>query len=204
MFNAATPLSDPGVSTPSPSAIAVADLNKDGKPDIVMANQMNGGVTVFLSNAAGTAFTLKGSYSAGATLPAGITIGDFVGDSNLDVAVSLNGTGYISILPGDGTGALGPFVRYSAMEAATDAPIGLANADFNADGVPDIVAALNGNTKVAVILNTNKTPAAPVLFTSGANPRAVAVGDIDSDGRIDLAVANQGDNQVSILLNSSQ
>ena len=80
----------------------------------------------------------------------------------------------------------------------------MASADFDFDGVPDIVTTLSAADYIAILRNRNKTPQAPDYFTSGMQPQAVAVGDLNNDGRPDLAVANTGENKVAILLNTSQ
>ena len=54
----------------------MADINKDGKPDIVMANQMTNNITVFLWNDTTKTFDFKANYATGAnTNPRGIVLG---------------------------------------------------------------------------------------------------------------------------------
>lgn len=196
----------PGATVQSPSAIALSDINKDGKPDLVMANQMTNNISVFLWNDTTKAFVFKANYTTGAnTNPRGIVLGDFVGDSNIDAVVSLSvNSPQVAVLTGDGTGTFGTAANFTAGQAGGDSPLGLASGDFDADGVPDIVAALSASNYIAVLRNRNKTPLAPDYFTTGQKPQAVAVGDLNNDGKPDLAIANTGDNQVAILLNTSQ
>lgn len=196
----------PGATVQSPSAIALADINKDGKPDLVLANQMTNNISVFLWNDTTKAFVFKANYTTGAnTNPRGIVLGDFVGDSNIDVAVSTSvASPQIAVMTGDGTGAFGTAATFASGQVNGDAPLGMASADFDADGAPDIVTTLSASNYIAVLRNRNKSPQAPDYFTTGQKPQAVAVGDLNNDGKPDLAVANTGDNQVAILLNTSQ
>jgi hypothetical protein len=200
----------PGGTVQGPSALALADINKDGKPDLVMANQMTNNISVFLWNDTTKTFAFKANYLTGAnTNPRGIVLGDFAGDNNIDVAVSLSlNSPQIAVLTGDGTGAFGAATNYTGGLNNGDAPLGMASADFDGDGAPDIVTTLSGANYIAVLRNRNKTPQAPDYFTTGQKPQAVAIGnldlDVDKDGKPDLVVANTGDNQIAILLNTSQ
>lgn len=196
----------PGGAAQSPSSLALIDLNKDNKPDLVLVNQMTSNVSVFLWNDTTKAFEWKANYQTGAnTNPRGVTVGDFIGDGNVDVAVSLGlAAPQILIMAGDGTGALGTGTLHPVSANNGDAPLGMASADFDGDGTPDIVTTLSASTGIALVLHRNKTPQPATFITSGKNPQAVAVGDLNNDGKPDVAVANTGDNQVAILLNTSQ
>jgi FG-GAP-like repeat len=91
---------------------------------------------------------------------------------------------------------------------AGDYPNGVAIADLNGDGIPDVVAAdyyapLSTGTwssTVAVLLGTGGGALAPaVLYDTGTNSNAVAIGDLDGDGKLDLAVSAFLDRSVRIL-----
>jgi len=57
---------------------------------------------------------------------------------------------------------------------------------------------------VAILLNVNGVPGAPMVLAAGSGPQGIAVGDLDSDGRPDVVVANSGGNTLSLFLNKSQ
>ena len=90
-------------------------------------------------------------------------------------------------------------------------PSGIAVGDLNGDGKPDVVTSneANSGTTVSVRLNTTATGAttptfsAKFDFTTGANPKGIAIGDLNGDGLPDLAVANISSNTVSILLSTT-
>src|SRR5246500_4135828 len=81
------------------NGIAVADVNGDGKLDIIEAN---GGVTVFLGNGDGT-FQAARQFAAGQSASS-VVVADFNGDGKLDIAVSDGTTYSVYILLGKGDG----------------------------------------------------------------------------------------------------
>ncbi|HSZ60015.1 MAG TPA: VCBS repeat-containing protein [Tepidisphaeraceae bacterium] len=84
-------------------AIAVADMNGDGKPDLVFASDYHT-VNVMLGNGNGT-FQSERMFLSG--LPVGAAVADFNGDSKLDV-VAVNEEQPLSVLLGKGDGTLQP------------------------------------------------------------------------------------------------
>src|SRR5262245_4217466 len=85
---------------PEPTAVAVADLNGDGLPDLATANFDSNDVSVLLNQGGGTLGAAQG-YAAGA-LPHGIAAADFTGDHVIDLVTANNQGGDLSLLRGDG------------------------------------------------------------------------------------------------------
>src|SRR5262249_49509012 len=127
-----------------PVAVQVADLNGDGKPDLVVVNQVclfnatsctAGSVSVLLGNGDGT-FQSHVDYPVGVT-PMSVVVADFNGDGKLDLAVTNANLGLgstISILTGKGDGTFNPHV--DQMVVPEPGPI--VAADFNHDGKIDL------------------------------------------------------------------
>jgi uncharacterized protein (DUF2141 family) len=80
----------------SPARSAVADLNGDGKLDLVVTGFDFGYISVLLGNGDGS-FQVPLHYATG-RLPLGVTVADFNGDGQLDVAVADNGASAVSVL----------------------------------------------------------------------------------------------------------
>ncbi len=144
-----------------PVDLQVADLNADGKPDLVVANQIcaltattcsAGSVSVLLSNGDGT-FQMHQDFAVGVT-PVGLTIADFNGNGKPGVAVVNNALGQgtsISVLTGKGDGTLNPHVDYTTPGP----PTAISSGDFNHDGKIDvIVSSLRNSSPQAPISST--------------------------------------------------
>jgi hypothetical protein len=188
----------------NPTSVAVGDFNGDGKLDLgVTANTTlsyygsiysNGYANVLLGNGDGT-FQAAQSFAAGSGYHTSAAVGDFNGDGKQDFAMANFDYGTVSVLLGDGRGALGAPTDFSAG----DHPQSVATADVNGDGKLDLVTANLWGANVSVLLgNGNGTFQAPVTSAVGPNPTAVAVGDFNRDGKPDLAVINSSG--VSVLL----
>jgi plastocyanin len=184
-----------------PLAVALADVNGDGKLDAITVNNGNnmvsgvGSVSVLLGNGDGT-FGTKTDFPVGAN-PAGVAVGDFDGDGKPDLAVSNVTDGTVSILRGNGDGTFQTAVPYTVGGNAQS----IAIADFNGDGKLDIVVANSGGSNVSILLGNGTGTFQPAMSVSvGTQPLSVVVADFNRDGIPDLAVSNSMDGTISILL----
>jgi hypothetical protein len=176
-------------------ALAVADLNANGIPDVVTANYANT-VTVLLDNDWPSYFDPGYTEFPTGQSPRAVAIGDFTGDGIPD-AVTAGQT--VDVLPGRGDGT---FDNPISRSANTSGITTVAAADFNGDGKLDVVTADPTAGIVSVFLgNGNGALSAPFDHEAGSLPKAVAAGDFNGDGRTDVAAANASSNTVSVLLN---
>jgi uncharacterized protein (TIGR03437 family) len=207
-----------------PSSVAIADLNGDGLPDLVVANKADSTVTVLLGNATG-GFSVPGkTFSVlpqgvpqppgpPAAYPVSVAVADFNQDSKPDLAIANEGADSVTILLGDGQGNFAP-VRDSSPIMVGSAPSFVTAGNFNGDTIPDLAVALEGGNAVAVLLGNGAggfVPAAYNPFTAamgspfttlGTAPVSLAVADFNGDGTMDLAVANEDSNTFTVLLNN--
>ncbi len=190
-----------------PISVAVGDFNGDGKADLAVANFGDASVSILLGAGDGS-FGAATSYAMPAsTNPTSVVVGDFNGDSKLDLAVaagySSNSTpGFVSILLGTGTGTFG--ARSDYMVGGE--PRSVATGDFNGDGRLDLAVANRLGNSVSVLLGDGAGAfgAATNLALGSDWPAAVAVADLNGDGKADLAVAVNSsvinDAHVAVLL----
>jgi hypothetical protein len=114
--------------------VAVADINGDGRPDVVVTNESAGTISVLLGNGDGTLQPLQ-SYTIGFN-PSFIATGDFSGNGRVDVAVA-GKSGQLAILLNDRNGSLKVPIVYPLSKT----PTALAMGDFNNDGHNDLALA---------------------------------------------------------------
>jgi len=185
---------------PHPVGVASADLDHDGKPDLVLARRELAGAgtaAIFLGGPDGDLFHGFGAIGA-INDPSGVAAADINGDGIPDLAVTGSTSDRVVVLTGNGDGTFSPPVRFTTGSV----PQALAVADFNLDAVADIVTANQGDQSVTVLAGTGTgSLSAPASFTVGAQPQALAVADLDGDGYPDIVAANHGDDSVSVLLN---
>jgi hypothetical protein len=210
-------------------SILIADLNGDGKPDLVdvQDSQFDGTVVVTrLGNGDGTFQQQNRFFLQGP--PGNAAAGDFNHDRKLDLAV-VDG-GYVGVFLGNGDGTFKPEVQYGDGKASY-----LAVGDFNGDGNLDIVtddsillgngdgtfgfaksfpsigtfivvADFNHDGKLdvagnsAVMLgNGDGTFGSPINYPAGGGGGSIAVGDFNHDGNLDI-VGSISSNQVDVML----
>lgn len=198
-----TPLSvwsNLGVSSLS---MAVGDFNHDGKLDIVTTDSTfevvvlrGNGDRTFQSPVTSAVSPALSSPNSG--IP--IVVGDFDGDGNLDVAMPLvdveemPNEGSITVMLGKGDGSF--YKSTYPFSGQNLAAQGLALADFNGDGYPDLAVTTPSYGTTNVLLGIGDgTFLAPASTSSGFG---VVAGDFNGDGRMDLAITQRG--EVQILL----
>jgi hypothetical protein len=118
--------------------VVAGDFNGDGKPDLAVANQGSGEVSVLLGKGDGT-FQAAVNYGTGVGSASVVTVGDFNNDDKPDLAV-IAGTG-VSVLSGNGNGNFQSAVNYAIGPGANRSLNALVVGDFNGDGSPDLAAA---------------------------------------------------------------
>jgi hypothetical protein len=194
------------------SSAAVADVNGDGKPDLLVANQCasscsgsnpeDGAVSVLLGNGDGT-FQTAVTYDSGGYFGYSVAVADVNGDGKPDLLATIqcssipcSSDSRIGVLLGNGDGTFQTAVTYDSGGYVAESVV---VRDVNGDGKPDLVVAIqcvgygncaNGGGVGVLLGNGDGTFQTAVTYDSGGMAESVAVADVNGDGKPDLVVAN--------------
>lgn len=160
-------------------AVAVADVDGDGRPDLVYATRDSLAVR---RGAGGATFSGETARALPAE-PLALRVGDFDGDRRADVAV-LAADG-LRVYPGQADASLGT----PALVEATTALVTLDVADLDGDGRADLVVGRADGSVGVRLGGPGGSFLAPIALSAGSAVQALAIGDMDGDGRRDLVVA---------------
>ena len=189
-----------------PTSLAAADVNGDGHIDLIVADQGNNSFSVLLGNGNGT-FQPRKDYPTGAA-PVYVALGDFNEDGALDVATANNTGNTVSVYYNQISNQnipTGTFLAGTTRDfPAGNGPTSIAVADYNLDGLADMVVSDQTDNAVSVILNLgSQNFAANVELPVDTAPVSVASADFNDDGRPDIATANSGAANSTVILNTS-
>jgi hypothetical protein len=180
----------------APNAVVVADVNGDGKPDLISASSGANALTVLTNNGSGgfgnyVHLTVGGS-------PLSLTTTDVNGDGKVDLITANYGANTLTVLTNTGSG----FGIASSLGVGS-LPRSVSGADVNGDGKVDLISANSGDSTLTVLTNTGS--GGFVLSSSpGVNslgPVSVQPADINGDGKVDLISANISSDNLTILTN---
>ncbi len=200
-----------------PVAVAIGDLDGDGKPDMAAANSSANSVSVLrnTSTPGSISMAAKVDFTAGNT-PFFISISDLDGDGKRDMVVANAAalTNTVSVLRNTSTAGTITSSSFAAKVPFTTGPIprSVSIGDVDGDNKPELVVANSEatNTTLSVLRNistsgniTASSFDVKTDFTTGISPYQVTLGDADGDGKADMVVANQNSNTISVLRNTS-
>ena len=194
-----------------PGAVAIGDIDGDGKPDLAVANSDN------ISNVAvnpDTISVLRNTSTVGTisfanqltfatgNIPQSVAIGDIDGDGKPELVVGNTNTSDISLFLNTssvGSIAFDPKLDFSTGSGRKTVVL----AELNDDSKLDIAVPSSNSATLSVFLNTSSIGTLSLAnrsdYSVGANPFSLAAGDINGDSKPELVTGNLTDNTVSIL-----
>lgn len=197
----------------NPLYLAVADVNGDGHPDIVVANSADNDVGVLLNSGTGT-FSAQVVFGAGTT-PDCVALADVNGDGILDILVANSIDNSVGVLLGKGNGAFGTQIVTSLGSSQTSSSgsqfLTLATGKLDASGRIDVVVGVLGNGTASVAVLSNYNPATGTFtvgpaFAAGLRVQTLLLADVHenpksptANGFLDLIAVSSADNVVDVL-----
>lgn len=184
---------------PTQAYVATADLNGNGRLDLIVSHFVDNAISVLPGNGDGT-FGDPTSYSVGRS-PLGLFVVDFNDDGHLDIAtgegtpdgMTGNDSGIFAVLLGRGDLS---FVAAPAVLQSRDIR-GFAAADFNGDGRVDL--AMDSAPSIAVQLQRANGTFERTLAAAGGGVESLAAADFNGDGAMDLAGGDRNRGLVTLL-----
>jgi len=195
--------------------VAIADIDGDGKPDLVVSNFNAKSVSVLRNTTVAdsinaNSFAAKVDFTVG-TGPHALAIGDLNGDGKPDIVVANQGSNTVSILANQATAGVvnsSTLALHVDLPSNGESPYYVSVGNIDGDSLPDIVVANQIGNNISVIQNTyssgsitSSSFAGGVNFATNIYPVSAAVADLDGDGKPDIAVPDYGKNTMSVFRN---
>jgi hypothetical protein len=196
----------------SPRAVAIGDVDGDGRPDIAVSNLTDNTVSVF-RNTGSTgviSFAARVDYAT-ASQPSVISVTDIDKDGKPDLVVNtINLNGFVSVLRNTGSTGNISFAPRIDVQSIGGSIEEIRTADVDGDGKPDILLPDFASNSIKIFRNTSSAGsisfAAAVGFPTLTNPTDIETGDLNEDGKPDIAVSHfngLSSNRIVILKNAS-
>jgi hypothetical protein len=201
-----------------PVRLVSGDLNGNGRDDLVVAATGTSQVFVYMQNADG-GFGPKPDYQIGVGVnPSAIRLTDVDGDGRLDIVVTNQFSGDVSVLLNYSAKPFSSVLRFRAgtglywVDQRDGGPVihsfegsaGVVSGVFDEGKAADLVVTNSGANSFSLLRETGLggflNPQAAQTFATGVKPTAVVAGDFDHDGLLDLAILNEGSGDISIFL----
>lgn len=193
-----------------PAAICVTDIDKDGKPDLVVNTvNSNGYISVLRNTTSGTTISFATHIdlqALGGSIE-NVATSDLDGDGKVDIAIPNYGLNTITIFRNTSTTGVISFAPKIDISTPYVQPDQLEIADFNNDQKPDLaISYYIGNFSATTYRNTSTVGSISFSlsnnYNTGSEVGGISLNDFDGDGKPDMAICS-GVDSVSLYKNIS-
>lgn len=204
-FNISTSIT-PSNSNAAIRGIALADLNGDGKLDVVSNSFASPGAqSVFLGNGDGT-FNAPRSYIAAGN-PNDMIIFDANGDGIPDIATASQSQS-AGIMIGNGDGSFKANITYIVAGGSSTVNRSIKSADVNGDGYNDLILLSSSTSAITLLLNngngTFQSARSIATLNPGNGKYGLDLGDFNGDGVVDFVTNDTTASQILVIIQSSR
>lgn len=193
------------------SGIQVADIDADGKPEIIVLHGGSSVISVYRNTTMPGVFNASSLASpvdfSGGTNASDFVVADLNGDARPDLLTANPGSTFSALINNAVNGAIntGSFQSKIDFSFTTDQALSIASSDLDSDGKPDVVIATSSN-EIVVFKNTSTSSVVsfdlPVRFSASSQGASlVALTDVDGDGKKDILSTNTAGTSFGVLRN---
>ncbi|CAF2748592.1 unnamed protein product, partial [Rotaria sp. Silwood2] len=183
-----------------PEYIAVGDINHDEQLDFVITGCSSDNVGALLGHGNGTFSHAITYFVDRSSCPNSVNLVDLNNDNHLDIIVSTQEAGFVSVFLGYGNGAFQDMTTYST--GSTSCLYGMAIADFNNDHQHDFVVSNIANDEIIIFYgygNGSFQLAKRYSTGFGSGSYAVATAKLKNSNQINIVVTLWGKGKVGVL-----
>jgi hypothetical protein len=181
---------------PNPDHVFFADLNGDGRTDLVVTSKFSNGLQVFYRGEKNKFYPPEILFQDGSF--GSVAFDSFSEESSqLDFVLGDDLKGELQLIHNETLSALREPVRLSF-----GSPIGwIATANLNQNSLPDVVLSLPEKNQVVVIFDYGtQTYTQPIVLDCGIRPTKVIVRDVNGDDLPDILVLDEDERSISVFL----
>ncbi len=195
----------------TPARVVLADLNADGKPEMISTTDTGTGLAIFVNNTSSPGMTSFGnlqSYMTFGMNTQAVAVGDLNGDGLLDLATTDHSNDLLHQVFNRTTQNEPSTIQFSgsATVQCGALPSDLVLADFNGDHMVDTAVADQNEGQVLVQFGKSST-GSPIPDYGGSvlapfvGPYRLAAADLDHDGDIDLLATTKSQSVIGVFTN---
>ena len=185
--------------------VSIADMNQDGKPDIVVTSGNLGLFSILRNTSAGSGpltFAPKQDYNLGLFHPDNLTIADFDNDGKPDIVITDFSHLSMVIYRNKTNGGLISLDLPISYPVGSN-PIFIRAGDLDGDGKLDLAVANYSSNSITFYKN-NSVPGS-ILFDSRTDSStaalSIAFADLNGDGKLDISVGGYQTGKLSVIQN---